>query len=220
MYTRNYSNFSSKDFHDDVSIQNWNYDLDNPTDLFNDFFWRIESCVDRHAPIKKLNSREIKLKAKPWITPGLSKIIKTKNKLFERKKRQPTNENVKLLYNIFRNRVNRELNKSKKSYYATYFNEHSNNIKKTWEGIRSIVNIKNSVNPKISQLNINGTVIDEPKLVVNEINNFFVNVGPNTEKEVPKVPNISPENFLKNRNQFNFIIAHTSNEEVLEIINF
>ena len=219
MYTRNYSNFSSKDFHDDVSIQNWNYDLDNPTDLFNDFFWRIESCDDRHAPIKKLNSREIKLKAKPWITPELSKIIKTKNKLFERKKRQPTNENVKLIYNIFRNQVNRELNKSKKSYFATYFNEHNNNIKKTWEGIRSIVNIKNSVNPKISQLNINGTVIDEPKLVVNEINHFFVNVGPNTEKEVPKVPNISPENFLKNRNQFNFIIAHVSNEEVLEIIN-
>ena len=86
------------------------------------------------------------------------------------------------------------------------------------EGIRSIVNIKNSVNPKIAQLNINGSVIDEPKLVVNEINIFFVNVGPNTEKDVPKVPNILPENFLKNRNQFNFIIAHIANEEVLEII--
>ena len=45
-----------------------------------------------------------------------------------------------------------------------------------------------------------------------------MNVGPNTEKDVPKVPNILPENFLKNRNQFNFIIAHIANEEVLEII--
>ena len=60
-------------------------------------------------------------------------MIKTKNKLFERKKRQPTNENVKLLYNIFRNRVNRELKKSKQSYYAAYVEEHSNNIKKTWK---------------------------------------------------------------------------------------
>ena len=73
------------------------------------FFWRLGGCVDRHAPIEKLNSREIKLKIKPWITPELSNMIKTRNKLFERKKRQPTNENVKLLYNIFRNRVNREL---------------------------------------------------------------------------------------------------------------
>ena len=29
---------------------------------------------------------EIKLKAKPWITPELSHMIKIKNKLFERKK--------------------------------------------------------------------------------------------------------------------------------------
>ena len=97
IYSRNYSKFSSEDFYDDISIQNWNYDLENPTDLFNDFFFRLEGCVDRHAPIKKLNSREIKL-VKPWIIPELSNMIKVKNKLFGRKKRQPTNENVKLLY--------------------------------------------------------------------------------------------------------------------------
>ena len=74
------------------------------------------------------------------------------------------------------------------------------------------------MNLKIAQLKIKGKVIDEPKMVVNEINNFFVNVGPNTEKDAPKVPNIFPEKFLKNKNQFNIIIAHISNEEVLEII--
>ena len=65
---------------------------------------------------------------------------------------------------------------------------------------------------------MNGRVIDNPKQIVNEVNDVFVNVGPITEKEVPKVPNLSPELFLKNRNQFIFIIAHISNEEVMEII--
>ena len=122
------------------------------------------------------------------------------------------------VYNIFRNRVNKELKKSKKTYYTAYFEEHSKNIKKIWEGIRSIVNTKNSGTIIIAQLNVNGRVIDNPKQIVNEVNDFFVNVGPITEKEVPKVPNLSPELFLKNRNQFNFIIAHISNEEVMEII--
>ena len=174
--------------------------------------------MERHAPVKKLKPKEIKLKAKPWINHKLFHTIKMKNKLFERKKRQPNNENVKILYNLFRNKVNRELSKSKKSYYATYFENHCNNIKKTWEGIRSLINIKNPVNPRIAQLNINGIIIDKPKQVANEVNNFFVNVGPNTENDVPKVPNILPDNFLKNRNQFNLIIAHVTNEEVLEII--
>ena len=33
------------------------------------------------------------------------------------------------------------------------------------------------------------------------------------------VRNISPTKFLKERNQFNFFIAHISNEEVLDIVN-
>ena len=53
------------------------------------------------------------------------------------------------------------------------------------------------MNPQIAQLKINGRIIDMLKQVTNEINKFFVNVvGPNTEKEVPQVPNIDPDQFL------------------------
>ena len=34
-----------------------------------------------------------------------------------------------------------------------------------------------------------------------------------------KVPNMSPEKFLKNCNQFELIIAHISEEEILNNIN-
>ena len=62
-------------------------------------------------------------------------------------------------------------------------------------------------------------VIDDNKEIATNFNHFFVNVGPNTEESVPKVPNISPSKFLKNRNQMKFVIAHVSNEEILDIIN-
>ena len=220
MYVRDYTKFSSIDFYDDVSIQNWNYSMENSSDLFGDFIWKLTGCADRHVPMKKLNAKEVKLKSKPWITNELSKMIRIKNKLFERKKRQSSNENVKQLYNIFRNRVNRELKKSKKTYYTSYFEEHNNNIKKTWEGIRKIVNTKNTINYGISQLNINGKIIEEPKDIANSVNDFFVNVGPETEKNVPKINHISPVKFLKNRNNFNLVIAHISNKEILDIIKY
>ena len=38
MYTIKFSKFSSKDFRDDVSIQNWNYDLENPMIYLMTFF--------------------------------------------------------------------------------------------------------------------------------------------------------------------------------------
>ena len=61
-------------------------------------------------------------------------------------------------------------------------------------------------------------MVDDPETITNSFNNFFVNVGPETEKSVPKVPNMSPIKFLKNRNQFELIIAHISEEEILDII--
>ena len=145
-------------------------------------------------------------------------MIKIKNKLFHRKKRQPNNLEIKRLYNLFRNRVNRELKKAKRNYYTKYFEVNSNNIKKTWEGIRSIINIK-ATKSTISQIKVNNKVIKNQKEIVETLNNFFVNVGPNTDRNIPVNPKIKPEKYLKNRNQLNFLIAHISNEEVLDIIN-
>ena len=112
--------------------------------------------------------------------------------------------------------MNRELKKSKKQYYADYFASNINNTKKTWDGIREIVNLKKN-HTKTSQLIIGGKIIDDDQELATNFNEFFVNVEPSTENTIPKVPNI-PTKFLKNRNQINFAIAHISNEEILDII--
>ena len=88
--------------------------------MLGDFYFKLKGCADRHAPIKNLNAKEVLLRSKPWIYPDLAKMIRIKNNLFGRKKRQPTNLDIKILYNKFRNRVNRELKKAKKSHYTEY----------------------------------------------------------------------------------------------------
>ena len=77
-------------------------------------------------------------------------MIKIRNKVFARKKRQPNNENCKRLYNLLRNRVNRDLKKSKQQYYTDYFNEHVNDIKKTWVGIKKNCKCKEKLKENIS----------------------------------------------------------------------
>ena len=64
-----------------------------------------------------------------------------------------------------------------------------------------------------------GQILDNDKEIATNFNNFFTNVGPNTENLIPKVPNISPSKFLRNRNQINLVIARVANEEILDIIN-
>ena len=180
----------------------------------------MDSTVERHAPLKKLSKKEMKLKSKPWLTPEIINLINQRNKLFRRKKRQPKNENISKLYNLYRNRTNREWEKSKKNYYKNFSQENLNNIKNTWNGIKSIININNSSSPKDFSININGKLIENPLGIATGINNFFADVDPNTEEEILVTPfdNVSPKRFLKNRIQLNFIIAHISVEEVTEII--
>ena len=118
IYQRDYTNISSDSFREDVSIQNWEYTHDNVHDSFSDFYSKLEGSVNRHAPLKKLTPEEIKLKSKPWLNVEIQKLIKIRNKVFARKKRQPNNGNHKRLYNLLRNRVNRDIKKCKRQYYA------------------------------------------------------------------------------------------------------
>ena len=159
MYARNYSKFSNESFRDDVSIQKWDNNLEDVNDQFNDFLARLEGCVDRHAPIKELNQREKKLINKPWITKEIIKLIMKRNCIFKNKKKADVN--TIRTYNLFRNRINREIKNSKKKYYADYFTEHNNNIKKTWEGIRNIMN-NNNISHNVTQLSSYGRMIDDP----------------------------------------------------------
>ena len=93
------------------------------------------------------------------------------------------------------------------------------NIKNIWSGIREIVNIRNSKPYKISQLKVGANFINNTKEISNKLNEYFVNVGPTTEESIPKTQNISALKFMKERKMNEFLIAHVSHEEVLDIIN-
>ena len=67
------SKLNKESFRDDLSIQNWDLTLNNVNDSFKDFHMKLEGAVNRHAPMRKLNPKEIKIKNKPWMTPHIVK---------------------------------------------------------------------------------------------------------------------------------------------------
>ena len=60
-FKRDYKNWDENLFMDDLSIQNW-ITSDDVNTLYNDFSFRLESCINRHLPKKKLSKKEAKLK--------------------------------------------------------------------------------------------------------------------------------------------------------------
>ena len=181
-YKHDYSKFNEQSFLDDVSIQQWNCEINDVNKAFDDLSWRLKGCVDRHAPLKKQNKKQIKLQSKPWITKDILKQIKDRNKLFIKLKNQPHNNLVQERYKRLRNKITDNIRKSKKDYYKKNFDDNISNLKNTWKGIKDILNQKKA--SQISQINHNNVDITNPSEIANTFNNFFVNVGPNCEKKI------------------------------------
>ena len=89
---------------------------------------------------------------------------------------------VKTICNQLRIKINREVNSSQKFYWSTYFNNYKHDMRKTWKGIKDLVNTKTADNTNISQIKVNGKEINDPKKTGNTFNNFFANV----DKTIPK----------------------------------
>ena len=84
-YKRNHLKFSEESFIADITIQKLYNDFQDVNDSYNDFIFRLEGCVNRHAPIKKLNQKEQRRKQKPWITNEILKKIKHRSYLHKGK---------------------------------------------------------------------------------------------------------------------------------------
>ena len=86
LFRRDLTNFSDQAFIDDISNQEWYINNSQGTNAkFDNFLSRIDKCVDLHAPIKKLNRKQIKKISKPWINNYIIKMIAHRDRLFKRK---------------------------------------------------------------------------------------------------------------------------------------
>ena len=88
-------------------------------------------------------------------------------------------------------------------------------MKKIWKGVNEIISKSDS--HKVTQINHKNSFIDDPKLVSETFNNFFVNIGSNLEKMIPSTA-ISPTFYLKHGVSTNFSLTPTTITDVMSII--
>ena len=144
------------------------------------FLDNMNSILDEHAPLKKLNKYKLKFKSKPWLIPAINKSITVKNSLlksFINAKIQTKNKSFigKICYLHF-------FKKSKSNYYNQYFRANMNNIKSTWNGIKSIITIKNLSYNIPKSLLYNGLTITNKVEISYIFNNSFAAVAEKTKK--------------------------------------
>ena len=130
------------------------------------------------------------IKNRPWISNGILTSIKDRDTLYKAfaKATDPTNKSELFLrYKQKRNLIVTLLRESKKQYFADFFEEHKSDVKKTWEGIRNIVNVSKKSHVSPSQLFYKNETHSTNKAMANAMNDFFVNIGNMVEQKIPHV---------------------------------
>jgi len=168
------------------------------------------------APIKRLTKKEKGLIERPWITLGISTSMKTRDICYEEFLEEKDKPLKSLKFNIYkqkRNMITSLIRLSKKKFYSDFFIENQSNVKKTWEGIRQLLNVSKKNNSKISKLSHNDSTVTIPKDMANTMNSFFVNIGKSVEEKIPEVPK-SISDYLGEPNRYSITLNPCTENEI------
>lgn len=138
----------------------------------------VNNLISTTSDIIKNNTCTVKvprskINIKPWITPGLLRCIRNRDKMHRKLQRDPDNLILKTTYTRYRNFINKLLQNIKRTYHKQLLNNAKNNSKSTWSVIKTIANVKPSISDAKSLLNLH----PNQKTSVNLVNEFFVDVG-------------------------------------------
>lgn len=192
----------------------------NPSGNFNnaderwDYFTdSIMKSFNKAFPMQILSKK--KNKNKNWLTKGLLKCIKNKEKLYLKWKNNSSNLNERV-YKSYKNRLSSLIRNAKSHYYANLFETDPHN-KKMWNEINKILG-KNSMKEEIEVLNFENKNISSAGDIANSLNNFFSSIGEKMSSNINY--NMSDfKNYMPTSLNNSILLAKIGNEEVEKIID-
>ena len=220
-YKRNWKMFDQENFIMDFLAINWDDILKTNecnTDLsFDIFYSKINELLDKYVPVTKLNKKQIKNISKPWITSGIQKSICIRNQLhkkFIKEKNPRTKTLIENQYKKYRNLITKLCRQSKKNYFSLFFQKNSKSIRKMWEGINSIISLKNTKSKIPSSIFVNNKISSHTYTIANEFNSYFSSIAESIRQKSTHASK-SFKSFLSNSNDKSMFINPTDEKEII-----
>jgi hypothetical protein len=173
----------------------------------------MQRAIQKNTTNRRLPNRYFNIK--PWITPGLIRCMKHRDKLHMKAKLHPNNPVFQLTYKRYRNFCNNLLKNIKINYDKTKLETAGVDSKKIWKHIKSITYTSTNHDPSSSLLKTHAS----PLTSANYANNFFVNVGRCLAENAQSKSEYLTSSFSNNHNELtSFVLLDTDEEEVEKII--
>ena len=147
-----------------------------------------------------LVTQKQRLHNKPWITKGILISIRNKQKMYKTHFLQGSNVR-KMMYKTYANKLAKVKSLAKKLYFAQELSNCKGDGRKMWKVIRTIIS-SNSTKVKVtpSELDIDGSLVQNPKLMADEFCKLRSNIADSISVDISLSSYTSEfQHYLPNR---------------------
>lgn len=220
IYLRDYSKFNQEKYISDINSINWTDMFNNHQDINEmtaECVGTIKRIIDKNAPKKQASLSKMKQMAKPWLTNGLLKSIRVKQKLYLTHFLSK-NKNKISTYKVYSNLLNKTKTKAKNEYYSKQFQLNKNNLKTTWKLIGTLIKRKSKSQSFPSRIIRNNKVYTNHSDIAEQFNQHFINIGPNLANLITHT-NDDPTKYINNSPVSSFYLTPISEEYVCQLFS-
>ena len=172
----------------------------DPNQNYNTFHDHLTKLKEKHLPCKFVKCNKYRHKSNEWITRGILRSIKYRDKLYMdyRRATKDTFLYFDLTFKLasYNKLLKNTIRQGKCSYYNQEFESNKCNIRKIWGTVNKIICwTKNNGHGMKSILINNNIKTNDPKMIVVKFNDVFSKIGANLSKHVSQTTS-------KNHRQF------------------
>ena len=177
--------------------------------------------LNKFLPIREVRFDKYKHKKCPWITSGIIRSIKYRDKLYKKlHSSEAVNiQVVKTNLTTYNRILKQSIRRAKQIYYQKCFTKYKHDMKKTWSTIKAIFNKSNSQTDLPTYFQQDGVKISNSTDIANGFNDFFVKIGPSLAQNITQPVNSDFKRFLKKPTQKVFQFQSIQSSDVIKAID-
>ena len=187
--------------------------------MINDEILRAKN---KHMPCKLVKFNKYKHKKSAWITLGLLKSIRYRDKLYKQLRLSNPNslhyDTLKLNLKTYNMILRKSIISAKQMYYESRFNRIGNDIRRTWKTINEILTKNQTKNKFPTVFNDNGSMITDKVNIANKFNVFFTNIGEKIAKGINYDGNKTYGHYLNKDIHSSFTFMNIDEDAINKII--
>lgn len=212
---RTYNENQINAFKEELKQYNWDSEISNVNDIdviYGLYMNKFKVLYNNHFPIKSFLVKE-KHVCKPYITPGIIRSIKHRNKLQRLYAKWPLTYGS--IFRNYRNMLTKIIRTAKENYLKSELLQNSNDARKTWKTINQLLGKTNSKLPL--SMHFQNDNISGNSNIAKAFNTYFSTVASRMAADI-RPTNILYDTFLPEPVPFSFFLKPTTEQEIIEVI--